>query len=43
MEVVMDNLDKDLTTEIATGVSHLNSAVEQIKDDLQSRKDGSPP
>jgi hypothetical protein len=40
MDAVIGDLDKDLATEIATGVSYLNIAVEQIKDDLRSPKGG---
>lgn len=40
MEAVIRDLDKDVTTEMATGVSHLNFAMEQIKGELRPPKHG---
>lgn len=33
MEAVIADLDKDMTIEIASGVSHLNFTIERMRDD----------
>jgi len=41
MEAVITDMEKDATVEIASGVSHINVAIERIKEDILTTKEGS--